>query len=78
LLVHEATFLEDQAEIATLTRHSTASVAGRIGREADARRLVLFHIPPPNDHREQEFREQAAQAFGTNVTVANDMEHFEF
>jgi len=78
LLVHEATFLEDQAEIATLTRHSTASVAGRIGREAGAKRLVLFHIPPPNDHREQEFREQAAQAFGTNVTVANDMEHFEF
>jgi len=78
LFVHEATFLEDQASIAELTRHSTARVAGQVGREAAAKRLVLFHIPPPNEHREHEFSEQAAQAFGSSVTVANDMGHFEF
>lgn len=78
LFVHEATFLEDQTDIAELTRHSTARVAGQVGREAAAKRLVLFHIPPPNEHREHEFREQAAQTFGSGVTVANDMDHFEF
>jgi len=78
LFVHEATFLEDQADIAKLTRHSTASVAGQVGREASAKQLVLFHVPPPNDHREGELREQASKAFGNEVTVANDMDHFEF
>ena len=78
LLVHEATFLDDQAEIASLTRHSTASIAGKVGREAAAKRLVLFHVPPPNDHREHEFCEQATKTFGSSVTVANDMEHVEF
>jgi ribonuclease Z len=78
LFVHEATFLEDQAAIAHLTRHSTARVAGQVGREAAAKRLVLFHIPPPNEHREYDFLEQSAQAFGSNVTLANDMDHFEF
>jgi ribonuclease BN (tRNA processing enzyme) len=78
LFVHEATFLEDQADIAELTRHSTARIAGQVGREAAAKRLVLFHVPPPNDHRELEFREQASRAFGSDVSVATDMEHFEF
>jgi ribonuclease BN (tRNA processing enzyme) len=78
LLVHEATFLEDQADIAELTRHSTARFAGQVGREAAAKRLVLFHIPPPNEHREHEFPEEAARGFGSSVTVSNDMDHFEF
>jgi ribonuclease Z len=78
LLVHEATFLKEQAGIAELTRHSTAEVAGQVGREAAAKQLVLFHIPPPNEHREDEFRIQAAQAFGNKATVANDMDYFEF
>jgi len=78
LFVHEATFLEDQADMAKLTRHSTGSVAGQVGREANAKQLVLFHVPPPNDHRERELCEQASNSFGNRATVANDMDHFEF
>jgi ribonuclease Z len=78
LLVHEATFLEDQTDIAELTRHSTARVAGQVAREATAKRLVLFHVPPPNDSREHEFHSEATQAFGDEVTVATDMQQFEF
>lgn len=78
LFVHEATFLEDQTEIAKLTRHSTASIAGQVGNEASAKQLILFHIPPPNDHRENEFCEQASKTFGSKVTVAKDMDHIEF
>ena len=76
-LIHEATFLEDQAPIAELTRHSTARMAGRTGRESDAKRLALFHIPPPNEHREDEFRTQAEEEYGRDVVIGSDMAEFE-
>ena len=71
--MHEATFLQDQAPIAELTRHSTARMAGRSGKEANALRLVLFHIPPPNEHREGEFRKQASEAYGREVMIGTDL-----
>lgn len=73
LLVHEATFLEDQLSIAELTRHSTARMAGRAGREAHAKQLVLFHIPPPNEQREDEFRNQAMSEYGNEVILGTDL-----
>ena len=78
LLVHEATFLQDQAAIAELTKHSTARMAGKSGREAKAKRLALFHIPPPNDHREEEFLREATQEYGSEVTLATDLARIEF
>lgn len=77
LLVHEATFLEDQAPIAELTKHSTARMAGRSGREARAKRLALFHIPPPNEHREEEFRGDATQEYGREVLIGTDLAQIE-
>lgn len=73
LLVHEATFLEDQLSIAELTRHSTARMAGRAGREAHAKQLALFHIPPPNEQREDEFRNQAMSEYGNEVILGTDL-----
>ena len=78
LLVHEATFLEDQAAIAELTKHSTARMAGKSGRNAKAKRLALFHIPPPNDHREEEFLREAIEEYGREVTLATDLALIEF
>jgi ribonuclease BN (tRNA processing enzyme) len=77
LLVHEATFLENQASIAQLTRHSTARMAGRSGRASKAKKLALFHIPPPNEHREEEFRTDATQEYGSNVLIASDLSTIE-
>jgi len=77
LLVHEATFLEDQVSIAELTRHSTARMAGRSGREASAKQMALFHIPPPNEHREEEFRKEAAQEYGKEVIIGTDLGRIE-
>ena len=77
LLIHEATFLEDQAPIAELTRHSTARMAGRAGRQANAELLALFHIPPPNDHREEEFRDQASNEYGKAVILGTDLSELE-
>jgi ribonuclease BN (tRNA processing enzyme) len=73
LLLHEATFLEDQLSIAELTSHSTASMAGRAAREARAKQLALFHIPPPNEHREKEFSIQAEEEYGRDVIIGTDM-----
>ena len=73
LLVHEATFLGDQESIAELTRHSTAKMAGIVGKETKAKRLALFHIPPPNDRRESEFRSEAGDEYGRDVTIGTDL-----
>jgi ribonuclease Z len=44
LLYHEATFLDDMAERAQKTFHSTASQAATIAQKANARRLILSHF----------------------------------
>jgi ribonuclease BN (tRNA processing enzyme) len=78
LLLHEATFLQDQLPIAQLTCHSTGEMAGRGAKEATAKRLMLFHIPPPNEHREEEFRTDALLAYGKEVIVSTDLASIEF
>jgi ribonuclease Z len=44
VLVHEATFAEEDAERAAETGHSTAAQAARVGRDADVRLLALNHL----------------------------------
>jgi len=77
LLIHEATFLPAQLPIAELTCHSTGEMAGRAAREAQVKSLVLFHIPPPNESREEEIRKEAENAYGKQVVVSTDLVSFE-
>lgn len=72
LLVHEATFSDDEQARAIETRHSTAREAGRVGREADVKRLVLTHLSSRHDVDPRPLVEQAKQEFAGPLDVAYD------
>lgn len=44
LLYHEATFMEEEQEIAKKTMHSTASDAGRVALESGVENLIIGHF----------------------------------
>ncbi|RMG21216.1 MAG: ribonuclease Z [Deltaproteobacteria bacterium] len=72
LLVHEATFSEQERDRALETHHSTALEAGRIAARAGARHLVLTHLSSRYDQDPDLLREEAARAFDGRITVAFD------
>ncbi len=46
MLVHEATFSDEEADRAAETGHSTARQAAEIARDAHVRLLALTHVSP--------------------------------
>jgi ribonuclease Z len=74
LLVHEATFLEDERERADETRHSTARGAGELAARAEVEMLALTHVSPRYGGRE--LKEEARAAFA-NTVVPRDFDRIE-
>ena len=65
LLVHEATFTEQEAQRASQTRHSTARAAAEIAARARVRALALTHLSPR--HLPREVRDEARAVFPPTV-----------
>jgi ribonuclease Z len=74
LLIHEATFGEDEHERAAQTGHSTAAQAAQIALDADVRMLALTHISARYGGRE--LRDQARAVF-TNTELPRDFDTIE-
>ncbi|MEA2200698.1 MAG: ribonuclease [Solirubrobacteraceae bacterium] len=67
VLVHEATFAEEELERARQTSHSTARQAAELARDADVRMLALTHIS--SRYAGPELRDEARAVFPTTEVL---------
>jgi ribonuclease Z len=74
LLVHEATFIEEDAERAAETSHSTALAAARLAAGAEVKMLALTHVSPR--YSGGELRAEARAEFA-NAIVPRDFDSVE-
>jgi len=71
LLIHEATFGQEDADRAVVTGHSTALEAAQIARDAGVRRLVLTHFSPRYADDPRALEKEAKSVF-PEVVAAHD------
>jgi len=71
LLIHEATFGEEEKDRAKETGHSTAREAAQVALAAKAKRLVLTHLSARYSMSPDELLKEAQEVFPA-VTVAKD------
>ena len=71
LLVHEATFGDEEAERAVETGHSTAREAAQLAKRAGCRRLLLTHFSARYSRDPGELEAQTRSEF-PDVTIAKD------
>ena len=76
VLYHESTFLESESDLATKTKHSTASQAAKIAKSAGVKSLILGHYSTRYDGL-QPFKEEA-EVYFRPVLLADDGREFEF
>ena len=76
LLVHEATFGDEEAERARETGHSTAREAAQIAARAGVKRLVLTHVSARYSRDTSEIEQQAKSVF-PKTTFARDGKEIE-
>jgi ribonuclease Z len=76
VLYHEATFLENEIDLAEKTMHSTAKQAAKIAKLANVKHLLLGHYS--TRYGDIELFKKEAQEIVENVLLADDGLEFEF
>ena len=74
LLVHEATFGDEEAERAVETGHSTAREAADVAVRAGVKRLVLTHVSARYSRDTSELEQQARSLFRETLFARDGME----
>ena len=74
LLIHEATFGEEEKERAKETGHSTAKEAAQVALAAQAKRLVLNHVSARYSMSAEELVKEAREVFRETVVAKDGME----
>lgn len=74
LLIHEATFADEEAPLAIETGHSTAREAATVAQRGAVKRLVLTHISSRYSRDVQELAAEAKSVFPSAVVARDGME----
>src|SRR2546426_513784 len=74
LLIHEATFGEEEKDRAKETGHSTAREAAQVALAANAKRLVLSHVSARYSISADELVKEAREVFKETVVAKDGME----
>jgi len=74
LLIHEATFGEEEKDRAKETGHSTAREAAQVALAANAKRLVLSHVSARYSLSAEDLVKEAREVFRETVVAKDGME----
>ena len=74
LLIHEATFADDEQPRAIETGHSTAREAAEVARDAGVKQLALTHLSARYSLNASELLQQAREVFPETVVARDGME----